>query len=932
MVDKPRSQVNDRIRRAARACKVCFLARSDRVIYPASRGPVGATCADRRDEVGLAEQRELEQRVRSSYELTRAQHSRAVERKTPAAALDALLRSAEVDDGRDADALRVSGLCGAYSPASAGRALALAGRPFACGWLVVTDGVRDLALLFTTSGAKALAAGFSFPRLGQRLLEKGRVRSAELARLGEAVKKHRGEQEALVAIGVAPDVVIDTAAEVVGQVVLDAVFWSTPMFEAAGGEAGAELLDRRDVEVLTLNARAAKALVQHLAERLSELAAVHRAVPSLRVALSEGPRANERSASLSARAVEILTVLSREPGVVAEKLPDQLAAMGYARPTLHGLARDLKELITRGIVVTASAPAEPEPARPPETGLAPLPRRLWLAKLHFDAGDRRASARQLSRAGTQLLAQGRAIDASRCLAAAHGLQADDIEAHDGLVRALLACDRKDDARQEAEGLARRYLDVRLPGRARRVLAPRLQEREETPLLLLQLEALLALGEARALAEAAERTISALLQEGHRREAQELADALADHAADTAGRDRILRAGGMRAGSPVVGRVAIGLMVALALLLLPAIDALRARTAYAGTVSTAASALLADPAAFDAVEALFEPVAAGSGDVALAARRVLARTQEHREDHEALQRLRRAMAAADVEAVLRACADTTPRTESLRAIVAELQRSADERRAEALRATEELTLLVSRGELPAAYACARRLLQEYPDAPGVLRGLALDVRVTSNAGARLRWNRSAFPQPTPFTAKLPLLEDRHVEVSLAGYETVERVLSVRDLAGPDVHIALRPADPRRSPAASDWTGVLVHDGVMREGTAPVRFDQPTRALDGVRVPPRWRARVDAVHEQRQGQLALVALVVTLEELQAGTWHAERPVRIALPTPLGRAVVLRGDGARAVPPIDRTAGLDMAWVREQVQRAVTYVLERGEGGGR
>lgn len=879
----------------------------------------------------MAEQHELEQRLRALYELTRAQRPRAVERRTPAAALEALLRAPEVDDGRDVDALRADGLCGAFTPAAAVRALSLAGRPFACGWLVVTDGARDLALLFTPSGAKALAAGFSFPGLARRLVDKGRLPSAELARAERARGKHRGEQEALVAMGVSADHVSEAAAEIVGQTVLDAVFWSSPTFEAAAGEADAEVRDRRDVAVLTLNARAQKALAQLLGERLQELVPVHRAVPSLQVQLAEGARASERSASLSARAVEVLTAIAREPGVLAARLPEQLEAMGYARPPLSALARDLQELTSRGVVQATPAPPARGPQADPEGGLSPLARRLWLAKHHFDAGDRRAAARHLSRAGTQLLARGRNQDAARCLAAAHSLQADDVEAHDGYVRALVACGKKEEARQGAEALARRYLDVKLPGRARRVLAPRLQEREETPLLVLQLEALVALGEARALADVAERAILALRREGHRREAQALADALADHAADAPGRERVLRAGGVRAGSPIVARAAAGLVAVLAVGLLPAVDGLRARTAYAGGVSEALATLQAEPTAFDRVSGLFEPMAGGKDEVADAARRVLARAQAHRDDHAALARLRSARSAGDVDVVLRVCAEVTPRTESFGALVAEVRDAAAARRDEAQRATEALTLLIAKGALTEAYALAGRLVREYRDVPGVLRGLALDVRITSNPGAELRWNRAAFPQPTPFAAKLPLLEGRHVEVSLAGHETVERVLTVAELSGPDVHIALRPLDPRRRSADDGWTGARLRDGVLRDGDgAAPRFDQPVRALDGVRLPPGVRARVDAHHERRNGELVLVALVVTLEERKDGAWRAERPVRIDLPAPLVRAVVARGDGSRSVPAIDKTAGLDMAWVLERVNRAVAHVLGRSGRG--
>jgi hypothetical protein len=877
----------------------------------------------------VTEQRELERRVRGVYDLVRAQEPRA-ERRTPAAALDALLRAADTDE-RDADALRTTGLCGAFTPGAARRALALAGRPFACGTLVVTDGERDLALLFTTSGVKVLAAGFRLPGLARRLTEKGRVRTEELARLDGALKKHRGEQEALVAIGVNPDLVSEAAIEVAGQTVLDALFWSEPEFEAAAGEADPELRDRRDVDVLTLNARAAKALVQSVTERLNDMAAALRALPSLRVTLKEGPRWSERD-GVSERGGQLVALVGKRSGLVACELPDRLAEAGHGRPPLHVVAKELQELFTKGVLASGGPAAIAERAHAPEAGLSALPRRLWLAKLQFDAGDRRAAARHLSRAGTHLLGRGRASDAARCLAAAHALHAEDIEAHDGYVKALLACERKDEARLEAEALARRYLDARLPGRARRALHARLQEREDTPLLLLHLEAIIALGEARPLTDVAEKVIARLRQEGHRREAQALADDLIAVASDARARERLQRAGGVRAGSPVVGRVAAGLVAALALGLLPAVRGLNARAAYARAAAEASATLARDPSAFERVEALFAEAAAAGDPVGAAARRAQERARDHAMDRDALQQVRRALGAGDVDGIIAACNAVKPRTLALKTLLADLHADAAARHAQALRASEELGLLVSRGDEVGAYACARRLLAEYKDVPSVLRGFSLPVRITSNPGAQLRWNRAAFAQSTPFQASLPLFEERHVEVSLAGHETVTRTLDVTTLDGPDVHITLRPASAT-PPPVSDWAGVLVRDGVLRgeEGPTP-RFAQPTRPLSGVQVPARWRARVDAVHEQRQGKLLLVSLVITLEERSASGWTAERPVSVALPTPLVRAAVAQADGARAVPALERTAGLDLGWVREQVQRAVTYVLDRrGQGGG-
>ncbi|MCO5164991.1 MAG: hypothetical protein M9894_01305 [Planctomycetes bacterium] len=864
--------------------------------------------------------RELERRVRASYDAVRAGRPRTERRATPAAALDALLRAPDHDDGRDADALRATGLCGAFTPVAARRALTLAGRPFACGTLVVTSGTVDLALLFTTSGAKALLLGRAFPPLGRRLVEKDRLKSAELGRLEAALRGRKSEQDALLALGVAPDLVTEAAAEVVGQVLLDAVFWTDPTFEAGAGEAEPELRERRDVDVLTLNARAAKTLVQQVGEKLNELAPVHRGLPGLRVTLAEGPRANERSASLSARAVEVLSLLQAQPGLLAADLADRLAEAGHARPPLHALARDLQGLVARGLVVATPL----RPAAPPafEEGLAALPRRLWSARQHFEAGDRRAAARHLSRAGTDLLARGRAADASRCLAAAHGLQGDDLEAHDGLVKALVACGERDEARLAAEALARRYLDARLPARARRVLQPHAQGREEPTLGLLLLEAALAAGEVRAVPEMAERGIAALRQEGRRADAQAIALALADHVPDAAGRERVLRAGGVRAASPAAGRAGLAAVVLLAAALVPAVQALQARQAYARTVADAQAALARHD--LDAVAALLEAPAAAGGDVGQAARGALARAREHEQDAATLRRLRAASALGDVDEVLRVCEGATPRTESLAALLDRAAARARARRQDALLAVEGLTQLVARGDLPAAYARARRLREELRDVPGVLRGLALDVRITSNPGAQLRWNRAVFAQPTPFTAKLPLLEERDVEVSLAGHETVRRVISVMT-DGPVVHIPLRTT----AEAAADWTGATLRE-VVRGEAAGVRLASAPRALDGVGLPAGWRARVDAVHEPRQGQLVLVALVVTLEERQAGGWAAERPVSVALPTPFTRTAVAQADGARVVAPLERAPGADLAWVREQVQRALAHVLERREGG--
>lgn len=898
----------------------------------------------------MEDQRELERRVRGLYELMRSQDPRTVERKTPAAALEALLRAAETDEGPspDGEPAKVHSLTGAFTPAAARRALAVAGRPFASGALVVTDGLHDLGLLFTPSGVKALALGFRFPALAKRLLEKGRVATGQLQRLDAAVKRHRGEQEALVALGVPADVVGEVATETVGQVLLDALFWSDAQFEAIAGEADAEARDRRDVDVLTLSAKHAKGLVQGVSERCGELQAVIRALPTLRVPLQEGPKIAEKSGSLSGRAVEVLTVVSRKPGVLASDLPDRLAEAGYGKPPLHVLARDVQELIAKGLLAAGKPGTVEERVRAPEEGLGPLARRLRLAKVLYDAGDRRAAARHLSRAGTDLLAQGRAVEASRCLAAAHALHGEDLEAHDGYVKALLACDRKEEARAESEALVRRYLDTRLPARARRAVTRSLQEREDTPLLLLQLEALIALGESRALGEVGERVVTRLLQAGKRRESQELADALADLAADAVGRDRLLRAGGVRAGSPVVGRVAVALVGALGVALVPALSNMKARNAYARHAVDAREALEHDPLAFARVKELLEPHAAQGGAVRDAATHALRLADEHAQDWDTLLAVKRAMGQRDVDLVLERIADAKPKTESMKALLQQLADEHTARRAEAIAASDRLGDLLSRGEVAEAYDCAKDLLARYPDAPRVLGALTLPITVTSpTPGAALKWNKAVIPQPVPFTASLPLTEERHVEVSAPGHETVQRVLTVATAEGPEIRIALRaagarperPAPPSTTPPqVGQEAAVTIRDGVQQHGADAVvlpRFSQPSVELDGVQLAAGWRARVDAIHEVVQGQVVLVAFVVTLEERQAnGTWSSERPVSVQLKKPLPRGPA-RAEGGRtppAVPGIDKTPGLDLAWLREQVQRAYTFVLDRRQSGGR
>src|SRR5688500_2661177 len=74
-----------------------FLARTERDHYPAPRGrrrtrPRTARTPRPERRGRVVEQRELEQRVRSLYELARTQDPRVVERKTPAAALETMLR------------------------------------------------------------------------------------------------------------------------------------------------------------------------------------------------------------------------------------------------------------------------------------------------------------------------------------------------------------------------------------------------------------------------------------------------------------------------------------------------------------------------------------------------------------------------------------------------------------------------------------------------------------------------------------------------------------------------------------------------------------------------------------------------------------------------------------------------------------------------
>lgn len=865
--------------------------------------------------------------VRAVYTRLRGERRAHGGQRPPAATVDGYLRGLEADPGRgDAD---MTGLAGLLTAPMAKRALALAAKPYGAGLLVITSGQVELALLFAPSGLKAALRGARFASIARRLLDQGKLGPNEQKKLEAARPKHRTEFEALQAIGLAAETLAEAAGELIGQQLLDGLFWDVAVVEAVTGEgsAGNELLARRDVDVLAVPSRTiAKGLVQGLTDRIDALAQAMRSLPSPRVPLQPATgTGGGRSASLTGKQAELLAAITARPGVTPLEL-SQDEALG--RRPLHVVAQDLHELVTRAMVTLGQAkPAQDEAS--PETSLSPLACRLRLARIAAERNDRRRAARLLSRVGHGLLEQQRAAEAARCFAAVHALHPQDLEGHDGLVQALFASGKTEEAAAEAEDLVRHYLDAHLPSRARRV-AQR-WPKDDPAMQVLLIEAALALGEARTATELGERCVGKLRAAGRKAEAQALTEALVDSGADAPA--RLAEATGGLA-SPLLARAAGAVALGLAVGLLLSARDLWARQAYAASVGAAEAALARDPLDLEAVRPLL--AAAWPGKAGQLARRANDALGLLEQDRAMLEQAAQAVKAPTI-------AERRQRLEPLRAKTPAGQRALDEvRRALQARVHEveqrviEVQRRANDGDVKEALALARRLFHEAPDAPDLLGAVSLKLRITSSpTPATLRWDGAAITQPTPFQdASVPLWGARTIEVSLPGHRTVRRTLTVLTVFEPVVHVTLRrlrqgekddPVDETPAPAPAPLEGegrVVLVDGVVKEGAAPP-FEPSLDPFQEQRLLEGERARVELVHEVAAGQPTLALVRVTLERRDGTSW---KPVRGAVtfkpPSSVVRPLRRQPDGQRRAAPLDETPGLELAWLRDQVKKAIAH----------
>ncbi len=676
-----------------------------------------------------------------------------------------------------------------------------------------------------------------------------------------------------------------------------------------------------------------KTLVAGLTEKVEQLVPVVRAVHSPRAPLEATAKGSAgRTGQLTPRQTELLEAVTAR----ATTLSDLAADEAHGRRPLHVLAADLYELAQKHLLTVGDAPRTVEaPNTTPEAGLSPLARRLRQAKVAVDAGDRRRSCRSLARVGGALLEQRRAPEAVRCFGAARALAPTDLEGHDGLVRALVDCERREEALVETEELVRHYLDSHLPARARRLAQRLLSGKEEPATQLLLLEAALALGEQRAAVDLGERLVARLRQEGKKGEAQALADALVE-ASGGAGAVQVRRlARGTGLASPLAGRLSAALVLGLSGGLYLAVNDFHMRLDYAHAVQDSQNALQRDPTDIEAARTRLTTSSRFpySGRASLAAKKALDQLDVLAEDRDGWRALQSALSAPTLEERLAGIDALRPRTKALEAPVEAARAAIAARRAQVEQQMAELQGFVAKGELAQALAAAQRLVRTAPEARASLGGATLPIRVTTTpAGAVLRWGGTSITHQTPFEAQLPLLEERQMDVSLPGHRTSRRRVSTLRLEATTIHVTLQPLaageadvpvdETRAEVAGPDGEGGLTLRDVVQGGAPGLAFPPPPAdLLDGVRLPSGERGRVELLHELEGGAPKLVRVRVTLERQTSEGWKAEQSVSFAPAAPVTRAVA---GGKVSALQLDRT------WLRERVERALAFARNRAQGG--
>lgn len=892
--------------------------------------------------------------------------------------------SFRLSDSSGSHEVRRKRLSGAFDPGSAARALELIQEKSLHGSLVVTDGLVDISFLFTRGGLRVLSVGRPLPSLAARMVALGKLDPAQAPKAQQAGRggkdAGREEREILIEVLNLPPAVVDEAArEVISDVLLDCLFWENPQFEATTGEPEPELLQRRDVAALTLSLGVKDLLAQVLG-RIRAVTDLRRNVASMQVvvepltkgrdAVSQGGRVGD--GPLAQNRTRLLKKVVAEPGRRASDLVKSLG-LGELEVATH-----IHELAAQGHVKLDRQPLgkDEELARlrameeQLDQALNQLVRRMRVAQEATQQGDDARAGKHMARAGGMLLRDGREEEAVKTLQGALKLAPENLEGREGYVQSLWATNRVAEAVGESEELGRRYLDLNLPGRARRVLERAVSRDERTTSLQLLVKSLVKLRQPKAASEAGERLLNRLRREGRAAEARELAAELFELASD-ADKQKLLRAAGADRRA-VVALIAVALVLSAAFF--PASSALAARNAYDGAAREVGLALRSQrdlgPLRKTIADARgrFEALEAHGGDVAERARAVADQLTLLDKDVAKLEPLRDLFPwhqAKDLEAALKQFEALRPDTVALakpaRKLVADV-------RAFCNHAEQVREQLLRWDPSPEGFNLAIKAREEFKGLPAVLARMVVRVRLASDPdGAQVTWDGVDYSQPTPLVVGVPLLGEKRLVLTREGYEPYERDVGFEALDGrPELFATLKPkrvverrpvrppepppttseAPPEPEPRPTNPGGIVVtgpatpqpvrqrlqvefRDGGW-QGAADPRFtfdvDEGYLAFVGEQLGPRFRATVQAINEAEGTTVYLTGLRVHLEVLGSTGWRRERPHVLEFGERYQRPVVSEGGGRYRVQLIARCLHMDEGWLKEQAVGAVKEAVRQ------
>ncbi|MEZ6189197.1 MAG: PEGA domain-containing protein [Planctomycetota bacterium] len=819
-----------------------------------------------------------------------------------------MVRSPENTSSSGSLAVRRVRQSGDFDVGTAHNALELLGENNLYGFLVVSDGLRDVCFFFTRGGLRVVASGFELPTICSRLVQQEVLTPDEARKCARLLQEERnkGKDERgilLEQLRIKANLIDAATREILVECFLDCLFWNEPRYEVATGSLESELAGRRDLSALTLSL-GITGMVDELRTKLRTVSEVRRTISSLHVSVEptqEGRAALENrqlgQGETGKRRMRFMQIVNEESGIRAPDLAERLK-IGELE-----LARTLHELSTEGLLkihrVRESKKEELERIRRMEEAidhaLSQLLRRYRLAADSAGQGDQGRAARHMARAGGILMQQGRDDEAVRTFASALKHSEEDLEAREGYVSSLYGSGRNDEAARESDTLGERYLELGMPSRAKNVLERSLLTEDRATGLQLLVKTHLKLRQPKAAVQAGERLVNRLRREGRREDAQNAAATLLAYA-DPSERRRILRAAGLDSRLALVFLVTL---IPLILLAVPLQQALVIRQAYAQEVEQAhASLSRVEPATLEAdlerwqqtFQGLTETYAEHE-EIAAHAEQAAARLGTYAHDL-ALFRSELGEYFPDWEEkavslkALREDIERTAKEAQTPELKQQLAQTLEAVKAMRIEGDEQQDELAALRPGPEAVEAAHALRSRFEGDARLLRRSQIRFRVlTEPSGARVTWKGVTYSSRTPSELRLPLEGAYPLKLELEGYLSVSRSLSLDTLPPtgelrvqleldpnaateepqpeqPDIVIRVREPDPVPEPPPAE---------TPRTDTEPRRdppADTPPTSEPGQRhfEDEVWELQETFTNQDLPGQVEIRSSLPFLDELE------------------------------------------------------------------